>query len=126
MEFLRQVEKFSVARRCLMLPHPDGIADSIADAFEACALGLRNLHRDSLDAHASAWLQRVEALMATSVVDTRDMDIKDLDTGSNSTTTPRQRWQTRAAELSQDEQADLSRLIDELAHWFAKRAQASK
>ena len=120
MEFLRQVEKFSVARRCLMLPHADGIADSIADAFEACALGLRSLHRSALDAHASAWLQRVEALMDTTGADTAV-------TGSSASSgaTQRERWLARAAQLNTEEQADLSRLVDELAHWFA-RMQTSK
>jgi hypothetical protein len=105
MEFLRQAEKFSVARRCLMLPHANGITDSIADAFEACALGVRSLHRGALDARASAWLERVEALMNTDAIDGADQ---------------RERWLKRAAELSVEEQSDLSRLVDELAHWFAR------
>jgi hypothetical protein len=111
MEFLRQAEKFSVARRCLMLPHANGIADSMADAFEACALGLRSLHRGALDARASAWVARVEALMNTDAIDGADQ---------------RERWLKRAAELTIEEQSDLSRLVDELAHWFARPAKAAQ
>jgi hypothetical protein len=106
MEFQRQAEKFSVARRCLMLPHRDGVADAIADAFEACAAGLRNLRRGTLDAHAESWLARVEALMDISGIEGAD---------------PRARWLARAGQLDADQQADLSRLVDELAHWFARR-----
>jgi hypothetical protein len=106
MEFPRQAERFSVARRCLMLPHPDGVAESVAKAFEACALGLRSLHRGALDKNASAWLQRVEELMNISAIAGAD---------------ERERRLIRAAQLTPDEQADLSRLVDELAHWFARK-----
>ncbi len=105
MEFPRQAERFSAARRCLMLPHPEGVTESMAKAFEACAIGLRSLHRGALDENASAWLQRVEALMDISSVAGAD---------------ERERRLTRAAQLTPDEQADLSRLIDELAHWFER------
>ena len=107
MEFQRQAEKFSVARRCLMLPHRDGMADAIADAFEACALGLRSLHRGTLDTRAVSWLARIEELMRVDGIQ-----------GA----TPRERFLIRATQLSIDEQSDLSRLIDELAHWFSGRA----
>lgn len=106
MQFPRQAERFAVARRCLMLPHPDGVAESIAKAFEACAMGLRSFHRGALDPNASAWLQRIEALMDISTVSGADDSERRL---------------TRAAQLTSDEQADLSRLVDELAHWFERK-----
>jgi hypothetical protein len=106
MEFPRQAERFAVARRCLMLPHPEGVAESIAKAFEACAIGLRSFHRGALDQNAGAWLQRIEALMDISGI-----------TGADE----RERRLTRAAQLTTDEQADLSRLVDELAHWFERK-----
>lgn len=111
MEFLRQAEKFSVARRCLMLPHPEGIADSIADAFEACALGMRNLREGLLDQHAAAWLGRIQTLMDSTGV---------------TASSERERWLARAAQLNVEEQRDLSRLVDELALWFARAAQNAK
>jgi hypothetical protein len=38
-QFGYQGEKFSDARRSLMLPHPMGEESSIANAFGACSLG---------------------------------------------------------------------------------------
>lgn len=43
MKFGYSAEKFSDARRSLMLPHPQGEAQSIADAFFECDSGLVNL-----------------------------------------------------------------------------------
>ena len=110
MEFVQQSQRFSAARRSLMLPHGDGEAAAIASAMNACALGLRNLRRGLLDEHASRWLLELEALLGTSAE-------------LASANPDRARWLTRAAELDSTAQADFSRLVDELAHWFERKSR---
>ena len=108
MQFVQQAPRFSAARRSLMLPHRDGETSAIVNALQACALGMRNLRSGDLDDHAVRWLQQLWVLMA--VAD-----------NAAAATMPAAHWQARAAELDVDQQADLSRLIDELAHWFERQ-----
>ncbi len=110
MEFVQQTQRFAAARRALMLPHRDGEAAAIASAMSACALGLRNLRRGLLDEPAERWLVELESLLGASA----DLASSNPD---------RTRWLARAAELDPDQQADLSRLIDDLAHWFERRSR---
>ncbi len=42
-------EKFSAARRNLMLPHPENEIKSIADAFVECSHGLHSLNQYDFD-----------------------------------------------------------------------------
>jgi len=58
-------EKFSTARRYLMLPHTKGEAESIMLAFHECSLGLHDLDRDDLDENARDWVRKLEELMNT-------------------------------------------------------------
>lgn len=111
MEFRPQVERFASARRCLMLPHPDGDAAAISKCFVACHAGLRSLRRGLLDAHAQQWLEQLEQLMSTETIE------------ANSDS---ERLQKRAQQLSAEEQSDLSRLVDELANWFAAHVESSR
>ena len=48
-KFAYPAEKLSAARRILMIPHPRGEAESIANAFHECSLGLHDLKRNELD-----------------------------------------------------------------------------
>ena len=53
----------------LMLPHPNGEAQSLAHAFHECLLGLRDVVRDDLDANARAWIATIERTMDTAGVE---------------------------------------------------------
>ncbi len=98
-----QAEKFSAARRALMLPHPRGEATSIAAAFHECSLGLTQFNRNQLDQDAKDWLAKLDRLMNTSGLN--DPNKKGL-------------WQVKAETLSDGEKVELSHIIDELAHRF--------
>lgn len=106
MDFGYQSEKFSVARRALMLPHPHGEDASIASAFFECSLGLTDLDRSKLDDNATAWIRRLEKLMDnTGLSDPAGNGLHAL----------------KAQKLSIDEKLELSRIVDELAHWFHRK-----
>lgn len=62
-------EKFSAARRGLMLPHPAGVAESINLALHECRLGLRQFDPSNLDETAADWVRRLEELMNTNGID---------------------------------------------------------
>jgi hypothetical protein len=104
--FAYQAEKFSAARQCLMLPHPRGEAESIASAFHECSLGLHDLRRDELDNNARQWVAKLEELMET----------KGLEDPSG-----RGLWTVKAQQLTVDQKIELSRVVDELAHWFDRQ-----
>jgi len=96
-KYLYPAEKFSDARRCLMIPDE---VDSIAIALGLCQRGLDDLDRDGLDEDALGWLCRLEKLMNPSGPEApaADSDI--------------------AEALSPDEKRELSEVVDKLAHWF--------
>ena len=98
-----QAEKFSSARRALMLPHPQGEAKSIAAAFHECDRGLAQFNRNQLDQEAKDWLVKLDKLMNTSGLN--DPQKKGL-------------WQVKAETLSESERLELSHIVDELAHRF--------
>ena len=86
-----------------MLPHPRGEAASISSAFHECSLGLHELDRQDVDDNAAQWLRQLDDLMNTDGLE---------DPHEKGT------WLVKAEQLSEDQKFDLSRIIDELAHWF--------
>ena len=96
-------EKFAIARKSLMLPHPDGDTKSIVYAFFECSLSLRTLNRYDLDDRARTSLRKLKELMDTTGLD------DPLGRGL---------YTVKAERLSLDQKAELSREVDYLASWF--------
>ena len=105
MSFRYAAEKFASARSVLMLPHPQGEAQSIASAFSECRQGLDRLDRTAMDYDSLTWIRELENLMSTSGLD--DPHKEGL-------------FVLKARKLSEDDQFQLSSVVDELAHWFAR------
>jgi hypothetical protein len=106
MDYSYQAEKFSNARRSLMLPHAQGEDLSIAHAFHECSLGLHDLDLASLDDDPRAWIIALEGLMdTTGLADPRVIGT----------------WAVKAGSLTTDQMIELSRIVDELAHWFDRQ-----
>jgi len=103
MKFTYASEKFAIARRSLMLPHPDGEITSIVDAFNECSRGLHEISTDDLDDEARESLSRLKELMDTT-------GLSDPSLGGLHT--------IKAESLTPDQKANLSREIDYLASWF--------
>jgi hypothetical protein len=103
MKFGYQSEKFSAARSALMLPHPRGESESIAMAFHACYLGLRDLDRDCLGENARDWVLQIEALMDTTGLSSSDSSGL---------------WAVKANLLTEEQKSEFSRAVDELADYF--------
>jgi hypothetical protein len=102
--FSYQAEKFAIARRRLMLPHPNGEPASIVSAFHECSQGLHGLDQEKLDDKARRLLAQLTVLMDTSdVVDPHE----------------RGPWTVKATTLTAEQKFEMSRVIDELAGWFA-------
>jgi hypothetical protein len=99
-------EKFSNARRMLMLPPPAKEAQIIALAFHEISLCLRDLRQDDLDDSAKDWLAKVQSFMDTTGV----VDL----TGSGT-------YQVKAQSLTQDQKLELAGCVDELASWFKRK-----
>lgn len=100
-------EKFSNARRMLMLPHSQGEAASIADAFHECRFGIHDIDRKKLrrscDENTQRWLAELETLMdTTGLTDPHDVGL----------------LLVKARLLIESQRYDVSRLIDELASAF--------
>jgi hypothetical protein len=107
MKFRYQAEKFADARRALMLPHTHGEHKSIANAFHDCELALDQVAKDHLDDNARLWIQTLEEFMNTSgLSDPHGVGL----------------WSVKAQEFSVDEKLTISRIVDELAHWFRSRS----
>jgi hypothetical protein len=98
-----QAQKFAQARSCLMLPHPMGEAQSIADAFHMCLLGLDDLDRDRLDEDAADKVRQLEVLMETTGLE---------DPGGVGL------FRVKAERFTNEEKSEVSELVDELASWF--------
>lgn len=106
MSFEYAASKFSTARRILMLPHPHGEADSIADAFHECHLGLKDIDRGQLDDSARDWVATLDELMNTEgFADESGVGL----------------WRVKAATFGVDDLLDLSMAVDELQHWFDRQ-----
>jgi len=96
-------EKFAIARKSLMLPHPDGDTKSIVYAFFECSLSLRTLNQYDLDDGARTSLRKLKELMDTTGLD------DPLGRGL---------YTVKAERLSLDQKAELSREVDYLASWL--------
>jgi hypothetical protein len=86
-----------------MLPHPDGEAQSIAHAFNACSLAFHELDPQDLDDDARSWFTKIVSLMDTSQVRSSGM---------------RGTHVLKAETLSLDDKLELKDAIDQLADWF--------
>ena len=106
MEYGYQSEKLSAARHSLMLPHTQGIEQSIASAFHECSLAFHRMDESGLSDDARAWVTKIKEFM-----DTSDLQ----DPASEGT------WAVKACTLSVDQQMELSRVVDELAHYFDRK-----
>lgn len=102
--FVYQTEKFAAARRCLMLPFPQGESHSISLAFHECYLGLNDHDRDDLDGSAREWVNKLERLMDT--------------TGVHDTS-GRGAWAAKGDQFTEVEKFELSQCVDALASWFS-------
>jgi hypothetical protein len=103
MDVAYQAEKLSAARRVLMLPHPRGEAESIAEAFELCSRAFFRFDTNALDDNARRWILTIKDFMDTSGID---------NVGGRGT------YVIKAERLTNDEKRELSNAVDELAHWF--------
>lgn len=103
MRFSYQAEKFSAARRALMLPHARGEAQSIADAFHECSLALHQFDESHLPDDPTGWIRQLKGFMDTTGI-----------TDDNGEGT----WAAKARKFTSDEQLHISHIIDELATWF--------
>lgn len=92
--FCYAMEKFTMARRSLMLPHALGEAAAIGSAVPECHLGLQHLPEEELDESTH---QRIERLKEV-------MDITRIED----------------AELSLLQKSELSDLVDELVEVFTR------
>jgi hypothetical protein len=106
-DYSYQAEKFSTACLYLMLPHVNGVENSIADAFNECSIAFRSMDENGLDNDARTWVSKIKNLMDTT-------HIHDSTEG---------RFLVKAHSLTVGEQIDLSRTVKDLAYWFG---QASK
>ena len=103
MNFAYQSEKFSAARRCLMLPHTPGEAEPIASAFHECSLGLHQLDLNGVSDDARSLIRRLNEFMDTSgLSDPNKVGL----------------WTIKAESLTTGEKIELSQIVDELADYF--------
>jgi len=98
-----QTEKFSQARRALMIPFIRGEARSIADAFHACHLGLMDLKREELEENPRQWITVVERAMDPEGL----QDPHQLGTAF-----------IKASSMTDDEKREFASAVDELANYF--------
>jgi hypothetical protein len=93
--FCYAMEKFTMARRLLMLPHPLGEAAAIGRAMHECQLGLQQLPEEELDEDTRERIRRLKAVMDTARMED--------------------------AEWSLVQQSELSDLVDGLAEVFTRQ-----
>lgn len=89
-----------------MLPHSRGIEASISHSFHECSLAFHHMDESGLDDNARTWIRKIKQFMDTT-------GITD-DSGEGA-------WSVKARTLTTDEQIELSRAVDELAHWFDRK-----
>ena len=105
-EWSYQHEKFTHARRALMLPHPQGEAESLVIAFHECGHGLRGVDVDRIDdARVRGLIAKVETAMNTDSL----MD-----------TTGRGLFYERADSMTTQEKSAFADAVDELTSWFSR------
>ena len=108
MSFQRASSQFAAARRILMLPHPDGQAESVALAFGEIDMGLENLDQSKLDESAKKWLAELVDLM----------NWKGIEVSAEEG-----RYLSKAKTLSLDDLLTLSQLVDDLQCFFGEQAR---
>lgn len=91
------MQKFSEARRCLMLPHPEGEIRAMVLAMYHSRIGLEHVPEGVLEEPAAKWALELGALIKRE----KGRDPCEI-----------------AEELSFDERLTLSGLIDQLADYF--------
>jgi len=104
-DLLRSMQKLHDARRCLMLPHPDGEAASIAEAFAECRAGLDVLPTH-LDEDAHPYVDTINEAMDTSGIE------NPYDRGADT---------VKAEKLTPEQKYEFSRAVDELASYLNRR-----
>jgi hypothetical protein len=105
-KFDYQFEKFDDARDLLSTAHEDGETPSIVRAFHEISIGLRGVDEDELDTFARSRVRTLEELMDLS--------------GVQDTTGDGLYW-ARAAAMSDEEKAELLKLVGALADWFQRK-----
>lgn len=103
MRHFYQAEKLSSARSALMLPHTNGEASSIADAFHELSLAFHQLNVSSLGTDAQRWIGMLQGYMDTTGISDPN--------GEGA-------WTVKARSFSPDDQLEISHAVDELAQWF--------
>jgi hypothetical protein len=93
--FCYPMEKFTMARRLLMLPHPLGEAAAIESAVHECQLGLQQLPEEVVDEDTRERIRRLKAVIDAARIE--------------------------EAELSVVQQRELSDLVDALAEVFTRQ-----
>lgn len=106
MSYRRAASQFAAARRILMLPHPDGEAESVSRALHEVDTALENLDRSRLDEHAEKWLSELAVLMDYS-------DVVD-EEGKG-------RAYAKVRTFNIDNLSHLSQLVDDLQSWFDRQ-----
>lgn len=104
-----QAEKFSAARRCLMLPHVQGEAESIADCFRECAQAFDKFDASSLDDDARKWVGELKELMSPKGITEESAD--------------EGRFLAKARTFDVDKKSEVSETVSELAHWFSSHSR---
>lgn len=99
-------EKFANARQALLPPHPKGELEALDRAFLECRVGLHRMNRAKLDDTVRSWIYSLECFM--SVEGFSDAD------GESA-------WTIKLKSLTPEEKLEISRLMDELGHWFASQ-----
>jgi hypothetical protein len=98
MKYSSQAEKFSAARSDLMLPHAEGEAISISEAFHNCSLALCDLDEKGLNEDMLTHLSTIKNMLPKPDSGETDM--------------------SKAEALTFDQKMELSNAVDELAHHF--------
>jgi hypothetical protein len=107
MQYMYQAEKLSAARRALMLPHSRSEADSIGYAFHELSLAFHRMDESGLDDNARGWVRTLKEMMDTTGIE---------DEAGRGTAF------VKAEGFTVDQKIELSRTVDELAHWFERRS----
>ena len=89
-----------------MLPHSRGEAESIANVFHECTLGMHNLDVDSMDETAGSWILKLQNFMNTDGIDDPN------EQGTHA---------VKAKQFTQDQMLELSIIVDDLADWFDRQ-----
>lgn len=106
MRYSFPAEKFFLARRALMLPHPNGEHASIETALFECRLGLHRMNRAKLDETTRSQIYMLECFMDSTGFSDTDGDSA---------------WTIRLKGLSDEDKSEIARLVDELARFFGEQ-----